>query len=308
MMPAPIIMKDARLDFTRRVAPEDRQTNSVRVLYATPRVPAPAGAPERYLARADSAVRLGVAHVELGEPGWSFADLVESDRTSTLDTPRPARVAAIETFGELGGAGEQAFSSGFDLDAMDGPGGDRPDLAVERAMEAVEEVPCPTVAFLNGSAFGGGCELAATCDLRVAREGVLLGMPPAKLGVVYAAAGLRRFMALVGASHTREMFFTGRPVESEAALAMGLVNRVVPSEGAEAEVLALAQEIAGNAPLAVQGMKRILRLLEASHERGLTEAEREEISELRRRAFESEDLREGRTAFRERRPPRFRGA
>jgi enoyl-CoA hydratase/carnithine racemase len=206
------------------------------------------------------------------------------------------------------GAGEQAFSSGFDLDAMDGPGGDRPDLAVERAMEAVEGVPCPTVAFLNGSAFGGGCELAATCDLRVAREGVLLGMPPAKLGVVYAAAGLRRFMALVGASHTREMFFTGRPVESEAALAMGLVNRVVPSEGAEAEVLALAQEIAGNAPLAVQGMKRILRLLEASHERGLTEAEREEISELRRRAFESEDLREGRTAFRERRPPRFRGA
>lgn len=205
------------------------------------------------------------------------------------------------------GAGDQAFSAGFDLDAMDAGDGDRPDLAVERAMEALEAVPCPTIAFLNGSAFGGGCELAVTCDLRVARAGVSLGMPPARLGVVYAAAGLRRFLALVGPSRTREMFFTGRPVEAEAALAWGLVNRVVPAERAEAEVMALAEEVAHNAPLAVQGMKRILRLLEASHERGLTEPERLEISDLRTRAFQSADLAEGRAAFRDRRPPRFRG-
>lgn len=207
----------------------------------------------------------------------------------------------------LRGAGDQAFSSGFDLDAMDAGDGDRPDLAVERTMEALESVPCPTVAFLNGSAFGGGCELAVTCDLRVARGGVVLGMPPARLGVVYAAAGLRRFLALVGPSRTREMFFTGRPVEAETALAWGLVNRVVPAELAEAEVMALAEEIARNAPLAVQGMKRILRLLEASHERGLTAPERLEISDLRARAFRSADLEEGRAAFREKRPPRFTG-
>jgi len=205
------------------------------------------------------------------------------------------------------GAGEQAFSSGFDIDAMDGTGGDRPDLAVERATGAVEALPCPTIAFLNGSAFGGGCELAVTCDLRVARAGIQLGMPPAKLGVVYAASGLRRFGALIGPSRTREMFFTGRPVDAEAALAMGLVNRVVAPDRIEAEVLALADEIARNAPLAVQGMKRILRLLEATHERGLTDAEREEVAALRRRAFESADLAEGRAAFRERRSPRFRG-
>ncbi len=205
------------------------------------------------------------------------------------------------------GAGDQAFSAGFDLDAMDAGDGDRPDLAVERAMEALEAVPCPTIAFLNGSAFGGGCELAVTCDLRVARAGVSLGMPPARLGVVYAAAGLRRFLGLVGPARAREMFFTGRPVEAEQALSWGLVNRVVPAERAEAEVMALAEEIAQNAPLAVQGMKRILRLLEASHERGLTEAERMEISDLRTRAFESADLAEGRAAFAERRPPRFRG-
>jgi len=209
----------------------------------------------------------------------------------------------------LRGAGDEAFSSGFDLAELDllSAGGERPDEAVERAAEALEAVPCPTVAFLNGGAFGGGFELAATCDLRVAREDVLLGMPPAKLGVVYPEGGLRRFLALVGAARTRELFFAGRPIRADVALAWGLVNRVVQAEGAAAAALALAEEIADNAPLAVQGMKRILRLLEASHVRGLAQAEREEIASLRRCAFESEDIREGRSAFQERRPPRFAG-
>ncbi len=245
-------------------------------------------------------------------------------RILTLDNPQKRNAFDFESLRELEaacaaaardgvrclvfrGGGGQAFCSGFDIDAMDDGGGDRPDLAVERAMEAVEAVPCPTIAFLNGSAFGGGCELAVTCDLRVAREGVLLGMPPAKLGVVYAAAGLRRFAALVGPARAREMFFTGRPVAADRALVIGLVDRLVPAEAAESETLGLAEEIAQNAPLAVQGMTRNLRLLEAAHERGLTETERDEISALRSRAFESADLREGRAAWAERRPPRFRG-
>ncbi len=207
------------------------------------------------------------------------------------------------------GAGEKAFCSGFDIAAIPvGPSeGDRPDLAVERAMEAVEAVPCPTIAFLNGSAHGAGGELAATCDLRVARPGVVVAMPPARLGVVYAPAGLRRFVHLVGPSRAREMFFTGRPVPSDEALEIGLVDRVVPADQAEAAALALADEIAGNAPLAVQGMKRILRLLDAAAERGFTDGERAEIAALRRRAFESDDVREGRAAFLEKRPPSFTG-
>jgi enoyl-CoA hydratase/carnithine racemase len=209
----------------------------------------------------------------------------------------------------LRGDGEEAFSSGFDLDEMGrtNPRGERPDEAVERAAEALEAVPCPTVAYLNGPAYGGGFELAATCDLRVARQGVLLGMPPSRLGVVYPEGGLRRFLQLVGGARTRELFFSGRPVQAEVALAWGLVNQVLPAAGAESAALALAEEIAQNAPLAVQGMKRILRLLEATHERGLSEAERDEIAGLRRRAFESQDILEGRRAFAERRPPRFLG-
>jgi enoyl-CoA hydratase/carnithine racemase len=209
----------------------------------------------------------------------------------------------------LRGAGAEAFSSGFDLAEMGGVNGrgERPDEAVERAADALGAVGCPTVAFLNGSAYGGGCELAATCDLRVAREGISLGLPPAKLGVVYPEGGLRRFLQLVGGARTRELFFSGRPIDAHVAHAWGLVNRLLPGEGAEAGALALAEEIARNAPLAVQGMKRILRLLEATHERGLADAEREEIAGLRRRAFESADIQEGKAAFAERRPPRFQG-
>ncbi len=209
----------------------------------------------------------------------------------------------------LRGAGEEAFSSGFDLAEMGQVNGrgERPDEAVERAAEALEAVACPTVAFLNGPAYGGGFELAATCDLRVAREGILLGLPPAKLGVVYPEGGLRRFLQLVGGARTRELFFSGRPIDAHVAHDWGLVNRLLPAEGAEGAALALAEEIARNAPLAVQGMKRILRLLESAHERGLSGAERGEIAELRRRAFESEDILEGRRAFAERRPPSFQG-
>jgi enoyl-CoA hydratase/carnithine racemase len=209
----------------------------------------------------------------------------------------------------LRGAGEDAFSSGFDLAemALTSRRGERPDEAVERVADALAAVPCPTIAFLNGFAFGGGFELAVTCDLRVARAGVKLAMTPAKLGVVYPEGGLRRFADLVGSARTRELFFTGRAIDAETALGWGLVNRVSAAETAEAEALALAGEIAGNAPLAVRGMKRILRLLEGTHERSLSDAERAEIAGLRRAAFESADLREGRRAWEERRPPRFKG-
>ncbi len=247
-------------------------------------------------------------------------------RILTLDNPRKRNALDFASLAELidacsaaardgvrclvfRGAGDRAFCSGFDIEAIPtGPNaGERPDIAVERAMEAVEAVPCPTIAFLNGSAFGGGGELAATCDLRVASAGVVIGMPPARLGVVYAPAGLRRFVHLVGPSRAREIFFTARTVSADEALAMGLVDRVAPPPDAEATALALAQEIAGNAPLAVQGMKRILRLLDAAAERAFTDGERAEIALLRQRAFESDDVREGRLAFLEKRAPRFRG-
>ena len=111
MVPAPIVMQDERLDFSRTVVAERRRTE-VSVLFATTRAPAPPEAPERYARGAGDAVRVGIARVQLGEPGWSFEDLVRSDRTAQPETPRPARVAAVEEFGAFGAPGreaEQAF-------------------------------------------------------------------------------------------------------------------------------------------------------------------------------------------------------
>ena len=113
MMPAPIIMKDPRLDFTKLVTPENRNTD-VRVLYATSRTPALAGDSRNFLQSRGSAVRLGLAQVHLGEPGWSFADLVQSDRTSRVDTPRPATVTSVESFGEMGSEADQVLAEAID--------------------------------------------------------------------------------------------------------------------------------------------------------------------------------------------------
>jgi esterase/lipase superfamily enzyme len=113
MFPAPIIMSDERLDFTRVVAPEDRDTR-VRVLFATNRAPAAKGSRERFSHRAGDAVRLGVAQVELGEPGWSFDELVQSDRESRVEPWRPARVTSVEELGAMGSEADQAFVAAID--------------------------------------------------------------------------------------------------------------------------------------------------------------------------------------------------
>jgi esterase/lipase superfamily enzyme len=136
MMPAPIIMKDPRLDFTKLVAPENRNAD-VRVLYATSRTPAAAGDSRNYLASRAGTARLGLAQVHLGEPGWSFADLVESDRTSRVDTPRPASITSVERFGDMGTeAADRAF-----IDAVDRQ------VASSRTGEAVIYVPGYRVSF-----------------------------------------------------------------------------------------------------------------------------------------------------------------
>src|SRR5688572_26988282 len=127
-----------------------------------------------------------------------------------------------------------------------------------RAIEAVERFPFPTLAAINGHALGGGLELAVTCDLRVAAAGTKLGMPPGKLGLIYSHTGIQKFLDTVGAPRTRELFFTGRNVSAERAEQMGLVNETVPAAEVESHAVALAAEIAGNAPLSLKGNKRII--------------------------------------------------
>jgi enoyl-CoA hydratase/carnithine racemase len=203
------------------------------------------------------------------------------------------------------------FSSGYDI-------GDIPDdvFAVEAerlvahpftaALDALDATDVPTVAALPGHTIGGGLELALCCDLRVAADGIRLGMPPAKLGLVYSHTGLRRFVQAIGAPRTRELFLLGRNVEAPTALAWGLVNRVVEPGAVQDAGLELAAELAGNAPLSVRGNKRALRALLAA-DIALADATERELVALREACFASEDMREGVRAFAEKRPARWKG-
>jgi enoyl-CoA hydratase/carnithine racemase len=210
----------------------------------------------------------------------------------------------------LTGAGGM-FSSGYDI-------GDIPEdvfaQEAERlvahpfteALEALESCELPTVAALPGHTIGGGLELALACDLRIAADGILLGMPPAKLGLVYSHTGLRRFLHAIGAPRTRELFLTARNVDARTALSWGLVNQVVGASDLEGAALDLAQDLAANAPLSVRGNKRAIRELLAAEGQLDPEVERELI-ELREASFQSEDMREGVRAFGQKRPARWKG-
>jgi enoyl-CoA hydratase/carnithine racemase len=173
------------------------------------------------------------------------------------------------------------------------------------AIDALEAFPWPTLAALPGHTIGGGLELALACDLRVAQEDVLLGMPPAKLGLVYSHTGIRRFIDAIGVTRTRELFLLGRYIDAPTALAWGLVNRVVATAELEALTLELAAELAGNAPLAQRGNKRVIAALLGA-EGELAPQVAQELIALRRASFASQDMREGMRAFAEKRPPRWR--
>ncbi|MFI5009398.1 MAG: enoyl-CoA hydratase/isomerase family protein [Solirubrobacterales bacterium] len=203
------------------------------------------------------------------------------------------------------------FSAGYDI-------GEIPEAEFEEraerliahpfteAIDALEAFPYPTLAVLPGHTIGGGLELALACDLRVAAAGIRLGMPPAKLGLVYSHMGLLRFVDAIGASRTRELFLLGRFIDASTALEWGLVNRVAPSGELESMALELAGELAGNAPLSQTGNKRVIAALLRARGKLAAEVERELI-ELRRASFASRDMREGVRAFAEKRPPRWRG-
>ena len=146
------------------------------------------------------------------------------------------------------------FSAGYDLGKLDERNfEERAEALVAHpfhdAIEALDAYPYPVLAALNGHTIGGGLELALTCDIRVAARGIKLGMPPAKLGLIYSHTGLRRFIEVCGVANTAELFYVGRNVDADRAARMGLVNHVVEREELDSTALSLAAEIASNAPL-----------------------------------------------------------
>lgn len=203
------------------------------------------------------------------------------------------------------------FSAGYDIGEIpDDQFEERAEQLVAHpfteAIDALAAFPYPTLAVLPGHTLGGGLELALACDLRVAKQDIRLGMPPAKLGLVYSHTGLRRFIDAIGAARTRELFLLGRHIDAETALSWGLVNRVAKAEHLDAVGLEIAAELASNAPLSQRGNKRVIAALLAQ-EGELDPETAAELIELRKSSFASEDMREGIRAFAEKRAPRWRG-
>lgn len=211
----------------------------------------------------------------------------------------------------LRGWGKKAFSAGYDVSALPTrPSPDRKDALkesspLEQTLQAIRNFPYPVIAMINGDAYGGGCELAIGCDIRVASKRAKMGMPPAKLGLIYPYPGYRRFLTVVGFTRTLEIFLTARQYDSESCLMMGLVNYVVEDEQLEAFTYELAQEIAENAPLSLRGTK--YALYKIAEYPLLKKKEEEELRSLFIKSLQSEDIEEGKRAFKEKRRPRFKG-
>jgi enoyl-CoA hydratase/carnithine racemase len=251
----------------------------------------PSSAPPRELADGKLLVDRPAAHV-------ARLTISNPAKRNALDHPILDAIAATLT--QLAADGDARcvivtgahgmFSAGYEIgEITDGRFQEEAERLVAHpfteAIVALESFPHPTLAVLPGHTIGGGLELALACDLRVAAEGIRLGMPPAKLGLVYSHTGLRRFLDAIGAARTRELFLLGSYVDA---------------------AVALQGELAGNAPLSQTGNKRVIAALLRAQD-GLSEEVEAELLELRRASFASHDLREGMLAFAEKRSPRWRG-
>ena len=203
--------------------------------------------------------------------------------------------------------GSAVWSAGFDVRDLPEPGRDplsyNDELGV--ALRAVQMAPCPVVAMIEGSVWGGACDLAVTCDLVIGCPSATFTMTPAKLGVPYTTTGLMRFANTVGMHIAKEMFFSAQPISPERAYQIGILNHLVETEELESFTWALAQRITGNSPLAISVMKEQLRLLGNSYP--MSPEAHERIQGLRSRVYNSRDYREGKQAFLEKRKAVFTG-
>jgi len=203
--------------------------------------------------------------------------------------------------------GCKVWSSGHNIDeiplnGIDPLGQEKP---LEKVFYKIQEFPAPVIAMVEGSVWGGACDMAITCDLAIGTPDCSFAITPAKIGVPYNASGILHFINRLGLSHAKEMFFTGAPVDAETALHFGIINHIIPNDEIENFTFELARKITQNSPLSIQVIKEQFRILTNAHP--ITPNAFEHIESLRRKVYCSEDYQEGIKAFKEKRKPKFSG-
>lgn len=224
--------------------------------------------------------------------------------SAALDEMQPPAVRVVIL---RAAPGAKVFSAGHDVREL--PTNGRDPLTyndpLRKVVRAIEMHPVPVMAMVEGSVWGGGCELVLSCDLITAAEDSTFALTPAKLGVPYNLSGALSFMKVADMHFIKEMLFTAQPVTALRMAACGVINHVVQRELLEPMTLKLAKEICQTSPLVQRTLKEELRVL--GNARPLTPEGYERIQSLRRQVYDSQDYQEGIKAFFEKRAPVFQG-
>lgn len=253
-----------------------------------------------------------------------LVEVAERIAVITLNRPRALNALNAQVFAELRGvveklasdrearaviitgSGEKAFAAGGDIAFMQPLTAQESRefvLAVKETLLRLENLPQPTIAAINGMALGGGCELAMTCDLRIAEEHAILGQPEINLGIIPGAGGTQRLPRLVGMTRAKELVLLGEPINAQEAYRIGLVNMVVPRGAALEKAKEVARKLMAKSPVALKMAKASLNVGAQLDLNSALAYEIECFSHL----FSTEDQKEGMRAFLEKRPARFIG-